>query len=276
MAKCEKCGKEYYTRECLKCKGKVWHYPTKDIKRKEKSNTFRIIMSGLVIIIMIGVAGGALRVYDLDKQDTQLKKQIKTLRSKNNQLETRNGLNEQLLNNLKKENQKLRNQIKYRTSRPTSSVKPTRKKKKRIKPTTNNYTKTIYSNSSQPKQVQQTQQVRQRAVNNKTYQKYTSRIKLISDSKITVLPDNRLKSNSQIYGRYYGYQQNSINCNRKENLYKVVDDCSMKLGLVTDEVYFSKSHQKTIKNYNRNNHMLECDYNQENGVFHDCKVKIYI
>lgn len=268
MAKCEKCGNEYLTRECLKCRGRVWDYGKKETK--EKNNILTIILSALIILVITIIITGILYVYDLNSQNKKLIYKAKVLTNENSQLKTRQGLNERLIQNLNKQNKKLINRIKYRTNNMNNSPRP-----KRIKPKTNNYTKTIYSNSSQPKKVQQTKQVRQRAVNNKTYQKYTSRIKLISDSKITVLPDNRLESNSQIYGRYYGYQQNSINCNRKENLYQVVDDCSMKLGFVTDEVYFSKSHEKTIKNYNRNDHMLECDYNKKHGVFHNCKVKIY-
>jgi len=52
-------------------------------------------------------------------------------------------------------------------------------------------------------------------------------------------------------------------------------DCSMYLGLITDKVYFSKSRKNSITKYNRQDHMLECLYSEEYGIFHDCKVKIY-
>ena len=49
----------------------------------------------------------------------------------------------------------------------------------------------------------------------------------------------------------------------------------MYLGLITDKVYFSKSRKNSITKYNRKDHMLECLYSEEHGIFHDCRVKIY-
>ena len=34
-------------------------------------------------------------------------------------------------------------------------------------------------------------------------------------------------------------------------------------------------NSKSIKEFNYRTHMIECNYNKEYGVMHDCKIKIY-
>jgi len=106
----------------------------------------------------------------------------------------------------------------------------------------------------------------------KMYQRYGN-AKLVSDSKITVMPDNRLKSNMKIYGRYIRKPITSPTCGKNENIYKIVNECSSRVSLF-EEIYFKKSMANEVNNFNQNTQMIECLYDYENGVMHDCSVKL--
>jgi hypothetical protein len=56
-------------------------------------------------------------------------------------------------------------------------------------------------------------------------------------------------------------------------LNRLLYECN--LSFISNTVYFKKSLQNEIKNYDRKNYMLECDYSKEHGVFHNCSVKMY-
>jgi len=121
-------------------------------------------------------------------------------------------------------------------------------------------------------------------------------MKLVSDSEIHI-KNGKLQSNSSIYGRFfsndflqYTLQTNgiyNINCNLKQNLYNVVDDCRM---IITKDntkylsklnpsrsniVYLGKMQAKNIKRFDNKTHMIECLYSEEYGIMHDCRRKIY-
>lgn len=106
----------------------------------------------------------------------------------------------------------------------------------------------------------------------KMYERYSS-AKLVSDSKIEVMSDNRLKSNMPIYGRYIDKPVVMLECGKNEIVYKIDNECT---GAVfpLDKIYFKKSNAGNIQNHNRNTHMVECKYDYENGVMHDCDVKL--
>lgn len=106
----------------------------------------------------------------------------------------------------------------------------------------------------------------------KMYERYSS-AKLVSDSKIEVMSDNRLKSNMPIYGRYIDKYFTSADCGKNERIYKIENECS---GVVfsLDKIYFKKSNAGNIQNYNRKTHMIECKYDYDNGIMHDCDVKL--
>lgn len=106
----------------------------------------------------------------------------------------------------------------------------------------------------------------------KMYNRYTV-AKLVSDSKVEVMPDNRLKSNMNIYGRYTERPVTSIECGKNERIYKIQNECTG-IAFPLDIVYFKKSNANNIQNYNRKTHMVECLYDYENGLMHDCDVKL--
>lgn len=104
------------------------------------------------------------------------------------------------------------------------------------------------------------------------YQKYTS-AKLVSDSKIEVMPDNRLKSSMRIVGRYIERPVATISCGKNQRIYNIVNECTG-TAFPFDRVFYKKSNQKSIENVDRSTHMVECEYNYEHGIMHDCSVKL--
>lgn len=286
MSKCEKCGKDYYTKECLNCKGKEYQYNQKTIHQmglKEKTNIWKVLFITLFTLTIIAGAVGIFRILELEDKNKQHIKTINQVRAENNTIKRRNNLNERLVESYKKTNRELQHKLRYCKNNSTKTnnyrdvVNYTKPQKTATKKTTNkqknknNYhVKTIYANSNYTRPAEKKVTTPQ-----KKYERYSSNLQLVSDSEITRLSDNRLQSNSSIYGRYYGYSQHNIQCGKEENRYNVVDDCSMYLGLFTDKIYFSKSRKNSMTKYNRKDHMIECLYSEDFGIFHDCRVKIY-
>ncbi len=106
----------------------------------------------------------------------------------------------------------------------------------------------------------------EKSESSKAYISYNPK-NIISDSPIMIRLDNRFKANSTIYGRYYR-RAGSVNCNLAQDIYKIVDDC--KAG----SLYFKKSNQYSINEFNTETHMIECTYSQKHGLMHDCNVKL--
>lgn len=106
----------------------------------------------------------------------------------------------------------------------------------------------------------------------KMYPRYSA-AKLVSDSKIEVMPDNRLKSNMPIVGRYIDRPVVALECGKNERVYQIVNECT---GTVfpLEQVYFRESNKESIMNHDLKTHMVECAYNQEHGIMHDCSVKL--
>lgn len=117
------------------------------------------------------------------------------------------------------------------------------------------------------------------------YQRFSSDIKIISDSKVRIGSDGKLISNASVFGRYYpkaygvlntGKNQiSSVRCGLKNNRYGVEDECSMKISEQFDKMYLGELDSKSIKNFNHKTHMIECKYSKQYGIMHGCKVKIY-
>jgi len=42
-----------------------------------------------------------------------------------------------------------------------------------------------------------------------------------------------------------------------------------------DKLYFNKSNINELKFFNTRTHKIECKYNQEHGLMHDCRAKIF-
>lgn len=129
-----------------------------------------------------------------------------------------------------------------------------------------------------------------------TYQKFSSNIKFISDSKIYKKSNNLLTSNAPIYGQFYSsafLQQflnngiSNIKCNKQKRLYKVVNDCYMYVTKddirymdkynrnTTDVLYLGEMDSKDISDFDYRSHMIECKYDKKHGLLHNCQVKIY-
>uniref|UniRef100_UPI0025E83D62 hypothetical protein n=1 Tax=Sulfurimonas sp. TaxID=2022749 RepID=UPI0025E83D62 len=60
----------------------------------------------------------------------------------------------------------------------------------------------------------------------------------------------------------------------KQNIYKVVDECKATISFGNGKIYFKKSNVESLKDYDSKTYMIECKYNQEHGLMHDCNVKV--
>lgn len=123
-------------------------------------------------------------------------------------------------------------------------------------------------------------------INAKTFEDYTKTMKIISDSKIYVDKNNLLYSSSPIYGRFYSNSHlaflnngiNNIRCDLKNHFYNVVDECSMVIQnsyLKSNKVFLGKMDSLHINEFNYKTHMIECKYDKDHGVMHNCQIKIY-
>lgn len=237
-----------------------------------------LILSFLITIVIVTiVGGGGYAVYEninLKIKITQQQKDIDNIKYENVTLRKQINRNNELISRYQKNNKELA----YANSRlkrnNTSYTKPktyTRKSKPRsesrqvyIKPKTTNKTYIRQSVNKPPKIYTPT----------KKYIKYRGYKKLVSDSTITTRSDNRLKSNAPIYALYY-HRLLSTDCNLKQDMYKVVDECKGSNTLYgMNELYFKKSNVNDVKRFNEDTHMIECIYNQEHGLMHDCNVKM--
>lgn len=111
-------------------------------------------------------------------------------------------------------------------------------------------------------------------ITRKMYPKYTEQIKLKSYSKISVLPDNRLTSNSPIYGIFEKrYLFSKPKCREKQlRDIGLVNDCYV-MATSRDKLYIKKSRVKEFSMYNKmKNKKIECDYSKKYGIMHDCKI----
>jgi hypothetical protein len=115
-------------------------------------------------------------------------------------------------------------------------------------------------------------------VDNKRYQRFSGNIRLVSDSRITIQSNNKLKSNASIKGRYYPMNAlkmiYNIQCDNKKSLYNVRDECSMRISSSGDLVYLGKMESRNIANVDYTDHMIECTYSKKYGIMHDCKAKL--
>lgn len=234
------------------------------------------------IIAIIGA--GAYSVYEIDhlkKVNTFQSNQIKLLKEENIAI-TKEIINKsKIIEHYQKNNLELAHEIRDLKSK----LKYARENIKErhhyiINPKQNQQQK--YTNY-QPKQKTQintnSKPNYQTNKSQKKYQKFSNKIKFVSDSTITKLPDNRMTSNMPIKGRYYPpismkeiiYQEN---CNRKENLYNAVDECSMKITWTGDIIYSSKMNVKDLKEFDKNTHMIECEYSKDHGILHNCMKKL--
>ena len=105
----------------------------------------------------------------------------------------------------------------------------------------------------------------------KRYHKYSNYIKLKSDSKISIMQDNRLTSNLPIYGSYKGYVLTKPECpkNRIHEL-NMYNECYVR-NIHGDKFYFKK---ELVDNFNafRNRKTINCHYNKKHGIMENCRI----
>jgi len=265
---CKNCGNKYYTSVCPCVLNQSYIKPT-----PKKGYLFKALMLTLGVITLIMIIGsGIYDIYRLNNILVEKNKKITDLKSNNEYLKSKINRDKRLISQLSRQNNELRKKKNRYTStnKTRSYTKPKTYKRK-----TSTYTK--------PKQYTRQQntytkpKTYNRAVQNTTtkkYQKFSKNIKLVSDSRITMKSDNRLASTMPIYGRYYKKDILNIKCDNNDRLYKVVNECKIKLLYGFDNIYSSKSNLKKIKSLNKNTHMIECSYNKEHGLMQDCKTKL--
>ncbi|MBA3027034.1 MAG: hypothetical protein FP820_11630 [Sulfurimonas sp.] len=272
--KCEKCGKEYLTKECVPCRDKHHYYNKNEIenmKLKHNGNMLKIGLGIISVVVFFLGAGGIIKIANMQDDNEKLMKDMELLNAQNNNLKRKNLMNETLVNDYKRTNIELKHELRSYKSYVSSNSN-------RQVPT-NNQNVSQYASKVENKNTNQNYAAPERQKENtytaqrkKTYIRY-GQAKLVSDSRIEVMSDNRLKSTMPIYGKYINKSITSPDCGSNERIYKIVNECSANVSLF-EQIYFKQTNADDIQNHNRTTHMVECLYNYENGVMHDCMVKM--
>jgi cell division protein FtsB len=261
---CEKCGKTYWTKECLNCKE----------DKKENKYIFSALIIALISMIGLGSYIGYEEYTKYENYTKELQAQIEQLKNENGVLKRREEHIERINKSFQQENINLVHENRRLKNNSQSQI--TQNNIRTIKPNKQNSTQNIYSNNTRTKNQTTTNYIPYKPV--KKYQSFSNSIKLVSDSRIIKKSDNRLESSAPIYGRYYpimGIKEvHGINCNLKENIYNVEDECSMRIALSGDKIYTSKMRAKDFENFNKDRYMIECDYSKEHGIMHNCSLKL--
>jgi len=234
----------------------------------------------ITLVIISGLGFGGYTFYE----NMQLKEVLQNKEEKINQIQYENenlkyrinDLNE-LIQRYQKDNRKLAREIRdlkfktksvrddFITKTKTNKIVKTKTTKKQTS-NKQSYRKVINRNNTQ-NQLKWIYEDKPK----KRYHKYNGYKKLKSDSKIYQLSDGRFKSNSEIYGIY---KQRIINaqCGNNPKLYKVENECKAYSGtLYQDPIYFSKAFLNDLKTFDLRDHVIECHYNQQHGVMHNCR-----
>ena len=281
MAKCNKCGKTYLTKECIHCRDQAYRYNKETIDSahgKEMKHLWKVAFFVLLLSTVLVITIAILKIQELQNISSLNYKEVNRVQIENQQLERKNNLNNRLIKSLTKENRELVHQSRNRSRNTYASNSRYSKPKKR---TTQKVQREVrYANSTPI-----IKQTTQNKTTYKNYQRFSNNIKLISDSKVKVSSNGKLTSNASIYGRYYpkaygvlntGKNQiSNIKCGLKNNRYTIEDECSMQISEQFDKVYLGEMDAKNIKNFNYKTHMIECKYSKQYGLMHGCKVKIY-
>ncbi len=275
MARCEKCGKEYFTKECVPCRDKHHYYNKNEIENMKLKHSKNMLKVGLGIISLIMFflgAGGIIKIINMQDENERLIKDIELVNAEKYNLERKSEMNEKLVNDYKKTNIELTHQLRSYKNYVNSS-------NARQVPTNDTHAEQIHmpnkstnQNYANPQRKKEQTYATQKNITNKKYMRY-NKAKLVSHSKIEVMPDNRLKSNMPIYGRYINEYFTRADCGNNERIYTIVNNCSAN-ALFFEQIYFKKSNAYDIQNHNRKTHMVECLYNYEHGIMHDCSVKM--
>lgn len=291
--KCEKCKKEYWTKECMHCKSS---YSENDLQnmgiRSNKKTSLQIIITLAVVSIALILGYREYKAYKYEEAvikyanamgiegkstEELLENSTKIVKEAKEELDKVNKESNEIANKIQKNYKEMDNLINrgFQEKQSQTYQQPEKIIQKEI----------IIRNET-PKHQEPTitkiEPIQKLQNNNmprytppapiKMYPRYTV-AKLVSDSKIEKMRDNRLKSNMPIFGRYMDRPVVALECGKNERVHTIVNECT---GTVfpMEQVYFRESNKKSIMNYDKKTHMVECAYNQEHGIMHDCSVKL--
>ena len=228
-----------------------------------------LVKSLFVTMLIVGAVGSQIYLFkknhEIHNENEKIKNEIKELKYDNVNLKQAISRKDAMLRNYEKKNRELAMKIKNNKNKNYMKIEQNKK-------TTTTYAK-------KPKIILQEQKENKKIQRSyKRYDKYSSNMHLVSDSKIKINKYNKLYSNAPIYGRYktrnyHMYKIYNIKCDSKKNKYNVTDECSAKT-IDGDTIYTTKMRVNDLRQYNTNTHMIECKYNKEHGVMNDCSLKI--
>jgi predicted RNase H-like nuclease (RuvC/YqgF family) len=227
-----------------------------------------LIKSLFVTIVIVGAVGSQIYLfnknYKIHAENEKLRNEIKELKYDNVNLKQAISRKDAMLRNYEKKNRELAMQV--RNNKNKNNVKI---KKDQERTTTYSKKSNIVLQSKENKKIQRSYA---------RYEKYSSNMHLVSDSKIKIDKYNKLYSNAPIYGRYktsnyHMYKIYNVKCDSKKNKYNVTDECSAKT-IDGDTIYITKMRVNDLRQYNTNTHMIECKYNKKHGVMNDCSLKM--
>lgn len=110
--KCENCGKEYWTKECLNCKNS---YTENDLQKmgidsnkktlNEKEKLFKVIRYTIIFFLGIFIIGGIIEIYIISKAVETAKPMINNMNQLTN---TMNKTTERMIKDMEKANEQMR------------------------------------------------------------------------------------------------------------------------------------------------------------------------
>lgn len=236
----------------------------------------RAFIALIITMIIISFIGGSgyliLNNHELKKENINYQLEIQAL---NNEIKYQEDKNNILIRDKARIQQQMtayknaynkQNQQNYRTK-----ITP-KKQSKEIEQVYNTY-------KPKPTYKKRTEYNKHNSVKpTKRYQEFSKYIELVSDSEISKMNDNRLRSNQKINGRYKPTSSYlsiyNVNCNQKERMLGIRNECSMKISPAMDLVYLSEMEARSIKEFDYKTHMIECKYSKQYGIMHDCKPKL--
>jgi len=241
-----------------------------DIKVKNRKKSYTNVALIVLLIISITITGMMfLKTKETIEKNETYARIIKRLESDNIDMKNRFNKERELISRYQKNSRELAlENARLKRSNTSTRVKP--KTYARTKETQQTYIKP--KNKTNNKTYTPKQNINNKPTKN--FQRYRGYKNLVSSSKITVRNDNRFKSNATIFGNYENRLLGNVNCDIKQNIYRVVDECVVNHLVSGDKLYLRRSNAKSIKNFDSNTHMIECQYSQQHGLMHDCNVKL--
>lgn len=267
MAVCKKCGKTYFTKECVQCRDNEYMY--RKVNQKKENSLWIFSFFILLCISILLMVMAYFKIEELDKNNEKKLQEIERLKELNEQLQRSNNLNKRLLESLQKENRELVHKV-----REKSRYTQIRSHPQRIQ-NNNERVKDEYIVDFNRDIKSRKEKKYRKKVSKKKYPNYSGYEKLVSDSKIKRRDDNRFVSNKPIYGIYKYPLLSGITCGKSKKIYKIRNECSTYAPYSTDRLYFSKSNIRELQVFDAKTHKIECKYSQKYGIMHDCRTKIF-